>query len=122
MELKNVTKLTIYNIVKGPIISEKAYMLNKKHNQLVLEVHTDATRPMIKQAIEKLFNVKVKTVRTLISKYTPGSGMKRRKVGTPKIKKQKKAFITLAEGYSLELFEQGGSSTPTVVKEEASNS
>src|SRR5579863_9824926 len=101
-------ELTIYDIIKGPIVSDKAYKLNKLNNQLMLEVHVDATRPMIKSALEKLFNVKVKNVRTAIAKYTAGGLNRRRRVTQPKIKRIKKAFITLAQGYRLDLFEQVG--------------
>jgi len=107
-------KLTIYDIIKGPVISDKAYKLNRLFNQLELKVHIDATKPMIKQALEKLFNVKVKSVRTLISKYTTGGGaMKRKYAARPKLHEEKRAIITLAEGYTLNLFEQiGTSQTP----------
>jgi len=103
-------KLDIYNIIKGPIISDKAYKLNKGLNQLVLEVHPKANKILVKQALEKLFNVKVKKVRMLISKYTVSGRMQRRYIAHPSIKKEKRAFITLAEGYSLDLFEQMGAS------------
>ena len=107
-------KLTIYDIIKGPIVSDKAYKLNKLNNQLMLEVHIDATRPMIKQALEQLFNVKVKNVRTAIAKYTAGGLNRKKKVAHPKIKRMKKAFITLADGYVLDFFEQVGVSQTAV--------
>ncbi len=56
---------------------------------------------MIKSAIEKLFDVKIKTVRTHIVKYAVGGTMQRRRLAQPKIKKEKRAMVTLAEGYSL---------------------
>ncbi len=102
-------ELTVYDIIKGPVISDKAYKLNKTEGQLVLEVHLDATRPMIKSAIEKLFDVKIKTVRTHIIKYAVGGTMQRKRLARPKIKKEKRAMVTLAEGYSLNLFEQAES-------------
>jgi len=102
-------ELTIYDIIKGPIISDKAYKLNKIEGQLELEVHIDATKPMIKSAIEKLFAVKIKTVRTHIVKYSVGGAMQRKRLARPKIKEEKRAFVTLAEGYSLNLFEQAES-------------
>lgn len=107
-------ELTIYDIIKGPIVSDKAYKLNKLHNQLLLEVHLDATGPMIKNALEKLFNVKVKNVRTGILKYTASGSNRKRRVAQPKIKRMKKAYITLAEGYKLDLFEQVGVSQAAV--------
>jgi large subunit ribosomal protein L23 len=110
-------KLTMYDIIKGPVISDKAYKLNRLHNQLVLKVHIDATQPMIKQALEKLFDVKVKKVRTLIAKYTTGGAMSRRRVARPTIHREKRAIITLAEGYALNLFEQAGSTAPMHVEE-----
>jgi large subunit ribosomal protein L23 len=108
-------ELTVYDIIKGPIVSDKAYKLNRLQNQLMLEVHIDATRPMIKDALEKLFNVKIKKVRTAIAKYTAGGANRRKRVASPKIKRFKKAFITLAHGQVLDLFEKVGASQPDVV-------
>jgi len=107
-------ELTIYDIIKGPIVSDKAYKLNKLHNQLLLEVHLDATCPMIKNALEKLFNVKVKNVRTSILKYAASGSNRKKRVAQPKIKRMKKAYITLAEGYKLDLFEQAGVSQAAI--------
>lgn len=102
-------KLTAYDIIKpGPKISNKAYDLNRKKNQLVLQVHIDANKPMIKSAIEKLFNVKVKDVRTLIQKKSKKRAMQKRFDASPKIARTKIAYVTLAEGYSLNLFDQAG--------------
>lgn len=102
-------ELTVYDIIKGPVISDKAYKLNKVEGQLKLEVHIDATKPMIKSAIEKLFDVKIKTVRTQIVKYSIGGAKQRKHRARPKIKEEKHAMVTLAEGYSLNLFEQAES-------------
>ncbi len=102
-------ELTVYDIIKGPVISDKAYKLNKTEGQLVLAVHVDATRPMIKKAIEKLFDVKIKSLRTHIVKYSVGGAMQRKRLAQPKVKKEKRAMVTLAEGYSLNLFEQAES-------------
>lgn len=101
-------KLEVYDIIKGPVISDKAYRLNRQLNQLVLNVHVKATKPMIKDALEKLFDVKVDAVRTTIRSYKKGRGISKKYKSTPKITKDKIAFITLAQGYSLDLFEQAG--------------
>ena len=101
-------KLTHYDIIKGPLISDKAYKLNRSNNQLVLRVHKDANKPMIKDAIEQLFNVKVKDVRTLIRKKAAVRAAELRHNATPKIVKEKVAYVTLAEGHSLNLFDQAG--------------
>lgn len=102
-------KLTTYDIIrKGPRISDKAYKLNRNKNQLVLHVHIDANKPMIKDAIEQLFNVKVKDVRTLIRKKSKKRALQKRYDASPRITKDKIAYVTLAEGYSLNLFDQVG--------------
>ena len=101
-------KLTRYDIIKGPVISDKAYKLNQKEKQLVLQVHPFANKPMIKDAIEKLFNVKVKDVRTLMKKKSSLRATEKKYKATPSIKRNKVAYVTLAEGYSLNLFEQAG--------------
>lgn len=102
-------KLTAYDIIKpGPKISDKAYKLNRQKNQLVLQVHIDANKPMIKNAIEKLFNVKVKDVRTLIQKKSKKRAVQKRFDASQRIARKKIAYVTLAEGYSLNLFDQVG--------------
>ncbi len=97
--------LSIYDIILGPVVTDKAYKLNKGNKQLALQVHMSANKLLVKQALKKLFNVEVEDVRILIRKG------KRRKVGRRDIvgSDSKKAIITLAEGYSLDLFDQGGS-------------
>jgi large subunit ribosomal protein L23 len=57
----------IYKIIKRPIITEKTTNL-KKQNRYVFEVDINATKPQIKQAVEKLFNVDIVEVRTMIMK------------------------------------------------------
>lgn len=101
-------KLTNYDIIKGPIISDKAHKLNQSKDKLALWVHPKANKPLIKEAIEKLFQVKVKNVRTLIRKTSKLRTTQKRYDATPSIQKNKIAYVTLAEGYSLNLFDQAG--------------
>lgn len=101
-------ELTYHDIIKGPVISDKAYKLNRKNNQLVLKVNVKATKPMVKDALEKLFNVKVAHVNTLIRSNKKSQGMGRRSRVAPKIVNEKIAYITLAEGYSVDLFQSIG--------------
>jgi large subunit ribosomal protein L23 len=101
-------KLTRYDIIKGPVISDKAYKLNRGDNQLVLWVHMEANKPLIKDAIEALFNVKVKKIRTLIQKKSRKRATQQRYNASPTIAREKIAYVTLAEGYSLNLFDQAG--------------
>ena len=95
-------ELTIYDIIKGPVVSEKAYKLNKIQKKLVLKVHPEANKVMVKNALERLFNVKVEKVNCLNREG------KMRMVRRTQIERSstKIAFITLAKGYSLDLFEQ----------------
>ena len=55
-----------YDVIRGPVITEKATMLSE-HNKVVFKVAKTATKPQIKAAIEKLFDVKVKSVNTLVT-------------------------------------------------------
>jgi len=98
--------LTIYDIIKGPVLSEQAYRLNKFFDKLVLRVHPAANKPLIKEALEKLFNIKVDAVRIVVRKgKARRSGRMKRVVHSPL---QKKAIVTLKEGYTLDLFDQAG--------------
>ena len=56
-----------YDVILSPVITEKATMASE-HNKVVFKVRKNATKPQIKEAVEKLFNVKVKNVNTLIRK------------------------------------------------------
>ena len=56
-----------YDVILSPVITEKATMASE-HNQVVFKVARDATKPQIKEAVEKLFDVKVKSVNTLVRK------------------------------------------------------
>jgi large subunit ribosomal protein L23 len=96
--------LTIYDIILGPVITEKAYQLNKVSKKLVLRVHPAANKRQIKEALEKLFDVKVEEVNTSIRKGKNRSVGRRIVTGALR----KKAFVTLAEGYSLDLLDQSG--------------
>lgn len=101
-------KLTNYDIIKGPVVSDKAHALNRTKQQLVLRVHPKANKPQIKSAIEQIFKVGVQGVRTLIRKKSASRVMEKRYDATPTIKREKIAYVTLAEGQSLNLFDQAG--------------
>jgi len=85
-------------IIKAPVITEKAGLLAQK-NQYVFKVDSRANKTEIKQAIEKIFNVKVEGIRTLNVKP------KKKRVGryTGLTNRSKKAIVTLAEGQQIEL-------------------
>ena len=85
-------------IIKAPVITEKAAKLGQE-NKYVFKVDPRANKIEIKQAIEKIFKVKVAAVRTLNVKP------KKRRVGryTGLTNRSKKAIVTLAEGQTIEL-------------------
>lgn len=62
---------TTYDIIKRPIITEKAVKDNEKNGVLVFEVDMKANKIEIRKAVEEIFGVKVKEVRTLIVKPKP---------------------------------------------------
>ena len=87
-----------YDVIRGPVITEKATMLSE-HNKVVFKVAKTATKPQIKAAVEKLFDVKVKSVNTLVTegkvKVFRGRLGQRSDV--------KKAVVTLEEGHSIDV-------------------
>ena len=107
-------ELTIYDIIRGPVrSSSKAYILNKKLGKLTVYIHEDATKHHVKDAVEKLFNVKIKKINTL------RSGDKSRRIGQRLVVRpgKRKAIITLAKGYNLDLFDRIGGHSDVVVPE-----
>jgi len=86
-------KTSHYDVIRKPIITEKATMASQA-NAVVFEVAMSANKPMIKEAVEGLFGVKVKAVNTTITK----GKVKRFKGILGKRKDVKKAYVTLEEG------------------------
>ena len=95
-------ELSLYDVVVGPVVSGKAFDKNKKENKLVLRVHFSANKSVVKDAIEKLFDVKVEKVNMLIRKGKTRRSKRRLIKGSD----QKIAFVSLKEGYSLNVFDQ----------------
>ena len=91
-------KAALYDVIRKPVITEKATMASE-NNGLVFEVAIDANKPMIKEAVETLFNVKVKAVNTTVTK---GKVKRfRGRLGTRK--DVKKAYVTLEEGHMIDV-------------------
>ena len=87
-----------YDVILSPVITEKA-TAQSEHNQVVFRVRNDATKPQIKAAVEKLFDVKVTGVNTLVRK-----GKTKRFKGTIGTQSDvKRAIVTLAEGQSIDV-------------------
>ena len=85
-------------ILKAPVITEKS-QIAKSEGKYTFKVDSKANKIEIKEAIEKIFNVKVTSIRTLNVKP------KKRRVGryTGLTNRYKKAIVTLAEGQTIDL-------------------
>ncbi len=88
-----MTTERMYDIILGPVITEKATRLSE-HNQVAFRVALDATKPEIRKAVESLFAVKVMAVNTLRVK----GKTKRFRGRLGRRSDFKKAIVTLAEG------------------------
>lgn len=87
-----------YDIILAPVITEKATTASER-NQVVFNVAPTATKPQIKEAVEKLFDVKVKKVNTLVRK-----GKMKVFRGTIGMKSDiKRAVVTLEEGHRIDV-------------------
>ena len=93
-----MSNLKHYDVIVAPVITEKS-TLASENNQVVFRVADEATKPEIKQAVEALFNVKVKKVNTLVRK-----GKTKRFRGIRGRQRDfKKAIVTLAEGHAIDV-------------------
>ena len=87
-----------YDVILAPVITEKATIASEQ-NKVTFKVRPDATKPQIKEAVEKLFDVKVKSVNTLIRK-----GKIRIFKGRPgELQDTKRAIVTLEEGHRIDV-------------------
>ncbi|WP_136810576.1 50S ribosomal protein L23 [Desulfosediminicola flagellatus] len=84
----------IYGVLKGPCLTEKAALLQEEDGAIVFKVHPKANKIEIKKAVELMFNVKVKDVRTA------NMHGKQKRVGQKigMTNDWKKAYVTLSEG------------------------
>ena len=87
-----------YDVIVSPVITEKA-TLASEHNQVIFRVAPHATKPQIKEAVEKLFDVKVKHVNTLVRKGKVRNFRGKRGV----LSDVKKAIVTLEEGHRIDV-------------------
>ena len=87
-----------YDVTRKPLITEKATVASEA-NAVVFEVAIDANKPMIKEAVENLFGVKVKAVNTSITK----GKSKRFRGQLGRRKDVKKAYVTLEEGNTIDV-------------------
>jgi large subunit ribosomal protein L23 len=97
-------KKSVFDIIRRPIITEKTNYLSSNLNQYVFEVDTKATKTAIKDAVEKVFDVKVDRVNVMIVPAKQARNMRNRRMRT-RTNAYKKAIVTLAEGERIPIFE-----------------
>lgn len=99
-EDEQVSVALAYNVIEGPIITEKTHTLSTK-GQYVFRVNTAADKKQVKDVIEKMYSVAVEDVRMILVKP------KRRTVKYDRgyQKKFKKAVVTVKEGQSIAVFQ-----------------
>ena len=87
-----------YDVIIAPVITEKATM-GSEYNKVMFKVARTATKPQIKEAVEKLFDVKVKSVNTLVRKGK--TKVFRGNFGSQS--DSKRAIVTLEEGHRIDV-------------------
>ena len=94
---------TVYDVIRRPLVTEKTNYQTSKLRQYTFEVDKNATRTLVKDAIEILFDVKVERVNIMNTAAKRSRRRNRRLlVRDPGFKK---AVVTLVEGNTLEIFE-----------------
>ncbi|MGP1930662.1 MAG: 50S ribosomal protein L23 [Arsenophonus sp. ET-YP4-MAG3] len=93
-----INKEYLLKILSTPHVSEKASIVMEKNNTIVLKVAKYASKLEIKRAVQKLFEVEVKTINTLLVK----GKIKRHNKKFGRRSDWKKAYITLKEGQNLD--------------------
>jgi large subunit ribosomal protein L23 len=94
-----MSKISHYDVILSPVITEKSTLVLEKSNQVVFKVAPNATKVQIKNAVESLFKVKVKAVNTIVRKGKLKSfrGIRALQSDT------KRAIVTLAPGDSIDI-------------------
>lgn len=96
--------LTIYDVLRRPLITEKSSFQSSKLNQYAFEVAPQATKAQIKQAVETLFKVDVTRVNVLVVPPRRSRRPRSRRVMVRR-SQMKKAIVTLAAGQTIDVFE-----------------
>ena len=87
-----------YDVILSPVITEKATLASEQ-SQVIFKVAMNATKPQIKEAVEKLFDVKVKSINTHVRKGKVKAF--KGSVGTQS--STKRAIVTLQEGHTIDV-------------------
>jgi large subunit ribosomal protein L23 len=92
-------------IIERPLVTEKGTHLKESSNRYVFRVDVAANKRQIKKAIEETFKVRVKDVRTAVYRGKPKVVMNKSGRFPGKKADWKKAFVTLAEGDKIDVFD-----------------
>ena len=92
----------LHDLIVRPVVTEKSSAAYGARKEYAFRVHSDATKPQIKAAIETLFKVSVTAVRTMVMRA------KRRTYGRYQGRRPswKKAIVTLKEGDAIQFFDE----------------
>lgn len=96
-----MAELHLYDILKRPVITEKAAVQSDELNQYVFEVAPEANKQQIKEAIEVIFEVTVVKVNTMVM---PAKRGRRGRNWYVRSRQWKKAIVTLPQDQTIELF------------------
>ena len=99
MSAVNASSVNVFDVIRAPRVSEKTARLQEMSNQYVFEVATDATKADVKAAVEQLFDVKVEAVNVVNVKGKNKSF----KFRQGRRGNWRKAYVTLAEGQSIDV-------------------
>jgi large subunit ribosomal protein L23 len=91
-------------VILGPHLSEKTSRISEQNNQVTFKVLSDASKPEVKEAVEKLFNVQVRDVQILNVKG------KTKRTAHGKMRSRgnwKKAYVRLEQGQEIDLADMG---------------
>ncbi len=93
--------IDLYSIIRKPMLTEKCHDLKEKHNQVAFQVDLRANKVQVKEAVEKIFKVKVKRVNIM------NMAGKRKRLGRNMGKRSawRKAIVTLMPGETIEIIE-----------------
>jgi large subunit ribosomal protein L23 len=94
-------ELSIYDIIVGPVVTNKAYRLHQTLKKITLQVHPEANKTLVAQAMNKLFNVQVESVNIIVRK---GKERISRARNTSVDNLRKIAIVTLKKGQDMNLF------------------
>ena len=108
-------ELNIHEVIRGPVVSDKAYRLYRDFKKVVLNVHTEANKVLVAEAVAKLFNVEVEAVRIMRRKGKRKVSRKRNISFDPM---QKRAIVTLKKGHTVNVFGDIGAQEQAAVVEQ----